>query len=151
MADDQATQLTGLVLPCGQCPTIGPETSKRLTPDIMLYFHSVRTFRPHAPHKKGGSYRFVRTVNGQIVAGLQVMSQTGAGGTVANIYCRPESSSRSRHRPIQRGQNLFGRIASFLRSIARRPPVGELPRIETRRRVPRRFGVWRRPQRDGRN
>jgi ribosomal protein S18 acetylase RimI-like enzyme len=85
-----ATQLTGLILPRGMCPTIGREIGRNAQDGVALFFQSIRTFNRNASHPKGGSYRFVRVVDGEIVAGLQVMSRTGKDGTVANVYCHPE-------------------------------------------------------------
>lgn len=84
------TQLTGLILPRGMCPTIGDEVGKSVLDGVTLFFQSVRTFNRNSPNPKGGSYRFVRFVDGKIVAGLQVMSRTGEVGTVANVYCHPD-------------------------------------------------------------
>lgn len=88
--DELAAQLTGLVLPLGRCPTIGPERGFMIRDGITVFFQSLLRSNPVSPHPKGGSYRFVRIVDWRIVAGMQVMSKTGLGGTVVNIYCRPE-------------------------------------------------------------
>jgi GNAT superfamily N-acetyltransferase len=84
------TQLTGLILPRGESPMIGDEVGKNVRDGVTLFFQSIRTFNRNWPHPKGGSYRFVRFVDGEIVAGLQVMSRTGESGTVANAYCHPD-------------------------------------------------------------
>lgn len=90
MKNDPPSQLTGLVLPRGLCPTIGVENGRDVTDGVALFFQSIKVFQPATPYPKGGSYRFVRFVDGEIVAGLQVMSRTGSGGEVANVYCREE-------------------------------------------------------------
>lgn len=69
---------------------IGKEVGKEVRDGVALFFQSRRTFNPNYPYAKGGSYRFVRFVDGQIVAGLQVMSLSGRDGIVANVYCHPE-------------------------------------------------------------
>lgn len=84
------SQLTGLILPKGCCPTIGHEVGKSVRDGVTLFFQSSRTFNKSAPHPKGGSYRFVRVIDGDIVAGMQVMSRTGKDGIVANVYCHPD-------------------------------------------------------------
>lgn len=84
------SQLTGLILPRGEAPAIGKETGKNVHDGISLFFQSMRTFMPNSPFPRGGSYRFVRFVGGEIVAGLQVMSRTGESGFVANVYCHPD-------------------------------------------------------------
>jgi GNAT superfamily N-acetyltransferase len=84
------TQLTGLILPCGECPTIGPEKSKNLGGGVTLFFQSIRTFNPSYRHKAGGSYRFTKSLDGVTVAGLQVMSRIGGEGIGAKVYCHPE-------------------------------------------------------------
>ncbi|MBY3158351.1 GNAT family N-acetyltransferase [Rhizobium laguerreae] len=87
---EAATQLTGLILPRGESPMIGKEVGKEVRDGVALFFQSRRTFNPAYPYAKGGSYRFVRFVDGQIVAGLQVMSLSGQQGIVANVYCHPD-------------------------------------------------------------
>jgi GNAT superfamily N-acetyltransferase len=87
-------QLEPYIFPKGECSLIGPEVGKEVRDGIAIFFQSRRTFNPASPHPKGGSYRFVQFVEGQIVAGLQVMSLTGDDGLVANVYCRPEHRRR---------------------------------------------------------
>jgi GNAT superfamily N-acetyltransferase len=84
------TQLTGLILPKGESPMIGEEKRREVDDGVALFFQSRQTFNKNYPHPKGGSYRFVRFVAGQIVAGLQVMSLSGHEGIVANVYCHPD-------------------------------------------------------------
>lgn len=88
--NETTTQLTGLILPRGESPMIGREVGRDVRDGVSLFFQSRRTFNPNYPYPKGGSYRFVRCVNGKIVAGLQVMSLSGEKGIVANVYCHPD-------------------------------------------------------------
>jgi hypothetical protein len=80
-------QLTGLLLPRSQCPSIGKEVGKNIHDGITVFFQSICLYQPNSPYPKGGSYRFIRVIDGEIVAGMQVMSETGRDGTVANVYC----------------------------------------------------------------
>jgi len=106
-----AAQLTGLVLPLGQCPTIGPESGHMIPNGVTLFFQSVQHTNPLSLHPKGGSYRFVRVINRQIIAGMQVMSPAGKGGTVTNIYCRPEWRRRGHMTELLvAAQNTLGEV-----------------------------------------
>lgn len=91
---EMTEQLEFYIRPKGRCPLIGEEVGKDVRDGISLFFQSVRTFNPAASHPKGGSYRFVQFIDGQIVAALQVISQTGESGTVANVYCDPNFRRR---------------------------------------------------------
>ena len=75
------------LLPINMCPTIGPEEMKIIRPDLHLYFQSSQFFNKNAQHPKGGSYRFVKIVDNEIVAAIQFMSITGKIGIATNAIC----------------------------------------------------------------
>ena len=62
----------------GKFPLVGPERGKKVHDGISKYV---------AP---GGSYRYVRYIDGVAVAALQVMSRDGKAGQAANVYTHPE-------------------------------------------------------------
>lgn len=87
--DERPTQLTGMVLPKSLNPMIGAEKGEWVPNGVSVFFQPTRLFNRSFEHPRGGSYRFVKTIKGNIVAGMQVMSRTGKGGVVANVYCLP--------------------------------------------------------------
>jgi ribosomal protein S18 acetylase RimI-like enzyme len=88
--DDDNSSLKLTILPKGQNPAIGPETGTFHPNGISLFFQSSRIWNKSAP-AKAGSYRFVYAKDGEIVAGMQIISDDGKQGHIANIYTAPSS------------------------------------------------------------
>lgn len=77
------SQLTGLIQPPGESPCIGNENGDLMENGISVLYHKTGA-------GGAGSYRFVMAVEGEIVAGLQVMSRGGVSGTIANLFVAPD-------------------------------------------------------------
>lgn len=74
--------LAATLLPPGMSPAIGTETGA---------LRRDGTSKHASPH---GSTRYLRSVGGKIVAGLQVVSADGRAAKIANVYTLPEYRGR---------------------------------------------------------
>ena len=79
--------------------TVGKERRKNLSQDVAVFID---------PH---GSYRFVKFVNGEPAAAVQIVTRDKKHGIVARAYTRPEFRRKGfATELLQYGRKMFGSL-----------------------------------------